>query len=386
MKNVRVKKIGRAAHLHKLVVPFVVFAALGVLAIFAVRAAEGDSSFKVEAESGTVDGRAAIVEGEAASGGKFVTFGQARNYVAIGDSVASGDGIEYGWVWTPDGAGDGSWTRPAGAPAEPVWEPANDLRAEIQACRRSQKGYPYLVAAATGHTLYNPSCSGSSVLNGVLGARAFKSGPVGAAQLGMAQPTAGLAPASSVYDSFKPDVVSITLGMDDIDFSDILRRCYLGTSCVTPANEQDINERLAKFKIDLELQLDEMERRGNAAGKLPWVVLTTYYDPFNPDSSKQCADTYLGLGNGLGANEIDWMRSKMQLMNQHIRDAGATYPKAKIADISQALAGHEFCTADPWVYGISIWYSDIGNPAPFHPTAQGQAAIAAVLAPIIKGL
>ncbi len=380
------KRVQAVARRHRLVILFALFAVLGLAALLAARAADADSSLKVEAESGIVSGKAVIMDDPTASEGKFVTFGQSRRYAALGDSVASGDGIEYGWVWTPDGAGDGDWVRPPNAPANPVWEPTNDLRPEVQACRRSAKGYPQLVAAATGYTLYNPSCSGASVLNGVLGARAFNSGPVGAAQLGMAQPSAGLAPANPAYDTFQPDVVSVTLGMDDIGFSDFLRRCYIGTSCVTPANEQDINQRLAKFKTDLQLQLDEMESRGTAAGKLPWVVLTTYYDPFNPDSSKQCADTYLGLGNGLGANEIDWMRSKMQVMNQYIKDAGATYPKTKIADISQALAGHEFCSADPWVYGISIWYSDVGNPAPFHPTPQGQAAIAAVLSPIIKSL
>lgn len=337
-----------------------------------------------EAEGGIVSGEAVKGSDPGASGGSFVSFGKPLNYVAIGDSVASGDGIEYGWKWTLDAAGKGSWARTG--PANPVWEPVGDSRLEVQSCRRSKSGYPYLAAAATGDKLYNPSCSGASVLNGVLGARNFKSGPVGAAQLGSAITGQGYAPPNPLYDAFKPDVVSVTLGMDDIEFSDFLRKCFLGTTCITPENEQLINQRLAKFKTDLQLQLAEIRSRGFAADKMPWVVLTTYFDPFPVNSATQCDDTYLGLGNGLGANEIDWMRSKMQVMNQHIKDAGATYPKTKIADISRSVTGHEFCSADPWIYGISIWYKDVGNPAPFHPTPAGQAAISKVLIPIINSL
>jgi lysophospholipase L1-like esterase len=365
----------------KALVVVAAFAVMGIVITLSARAA--NLAVTVEAEAGVLAGRASVGAGTGASGDSAVAFGQ-RNYVAFGDSVASGDGIEYGWKWTPNGAGDGSWARTG--PATPIWEPAADTRPEVQACRRSTKGYPYLVAATTGDKFYNPSCSGTSILNGLLGARNFGSGVIGAAQLGSTQTLPGYAPPNANYDSFKPDVITITLGMDDVGFSDVLKQCYLGTSCVTAGNEQDMNARLTKFKAALSLGLAEIKDRGTTAGKVPWVVLTTYYDPFNPDSNKSCNDTYLGLGQGLSAEEITWMRSKMMLMNQYIKDAGATYPKIKIADITAALAGHTFCTADPWIYGISIWFSDFGNPAPFHPTAQGQAAIAEVIVPIIKSL
>lgn len=356
------------------------FAVLGIAALLVTNAAP--SLVTAEAETGTVAGRAAAVSDAAASGGSFVTFGRPLQYVSLGDSVASGDGIEYGWKWTPDGAGDGNWVRTG--PASPLWEPAADTQPEVQACHRSKKAYPYLLAAATGHKHYNPSCSGASVLNGVLKARSFNASLTGLAQVGSAK--AGYAPPNADYDVFKPDIVTVTLGMDDIGFSDILRRCYLGTTCVTPENEQDVNQRLAKLKTDLGLLMTELKDRGTAANKLPWVVLTNYYDPFHPDSSRSCRDTHIGLGNGLGANEIDWMRGKMQAMNQVISEAASGYPKSKVADISKALAGHEFCTADPWVYGISIWRSDFGNPAPFHPTPAGQEAITKLLLPVINGL
>lgn len=355
------------------------FALLGIITIFAVQAAAHVAT--AEAESGNLIGRLFKRDGQGASGGSFVTFGLPRNYVAIGDSVASGDGIGYGWKWTPGSAGDGSWVRTG--PQTPVWEPANDPTPAVQACHRSKQAYPYLVAAITGDNLYNPSCSGASVLNGIIRERTFTTGLKGTAQLGSIQP--GYAPPNPVYDQFKPDVVSLTVGMDDINFGEILKWCYVGLTCVTTENENIVNQRLASFRTNLRGTLKEIKDRGDAAGKVPAVVLTTYYDPFNPDPNKECSDTYIGLGNGLGAAEITWMRNKMQLMNQHIREAAATYPNAKVADISTAFAGHEFCTADPWVYGISIWYSDYGNPAPFHPTPKGHEAISKIVAPVIQG-
>ena len=50
-----------------------------------------------------------------------------------------------------------------------------------------------------------------------------------------------------------------------------------------------------------------------------------------------------------------------------------------VADISGVVQGHEFCTSDPWTYGISLLRYNDASLAPFHPIPQGQAAIAAVL-------
>ena len=51
-----------------------------------------------------------------------------------------------------------------------------------------------------------------------------------------------------------------------------------------------------------------------------------------------------------------------------------------LVNISGVMDDHWFCTSDPWVYGVSIDFPSTGqisNPAPFHPTPEGQAAIAA---------
>jgi hypothetical protein len=50
-----------------------------------------------------------------------------------------------------------------------------------------------------------------------------------------------------------------------------------------------------------------------------------------------------------------------------------------VADISGVMQGHEYCTSEPWTYGLSVLLLNDDSQAPFHPTPSGQAAIAAVL-------
>ena len=54
-------------------------------------------------------------------------------------------------------------------------------------------------------------------------------------------------------------------------------------------------------------------------------------------------------------------------------------PGVTVADISQAMHGHEYCTTDPWTYGLTVLKLDTSSNAPFHPTPDGQKAIAAVV-------
>ena len=77
------------------------------------------------------------------------------------------------------------------------------------------------------------------------------------------------------------------------------------------------------------------------------------------------------------------------------------FPNVVVADLSDVLQGHTLCSADPWVFGPSIYLHldqlaeyrgaqdfdrplDL-NPAPFHPTSAGQQAIAdRVIAAIVS--
>jgi len=309
---------------------------------------------------------------DAASGTKSTRVVAAPiHYAALGDSVASGEGINYGWVYT-----NSEWKQTG--PQNPTWEPTNNLAASIQDCHRSAKAYPYLISNVTKYKLLDLSCSGASIPNGVLGPIQFSKTTTGAAQLGNNQAR------NAAYDTFKPSLVTITLGMDDIDFSDVVATCYTGP-CGTASQNNSIDSAIAAFSSNLKGLLGDINSRGKADGQVPWVVLTTYYDPFNLNSLS-CDDVDIGLGFGLSSSDAKWLQSKLNLINEDIKVDGSSYPKSKVVDLTNVLNGHQLCSSSPWVYGPSILYDDLDSPAPFHPTPSGQQAIANAMLSTIGSL
>ena len=83
----------------------------------------------------------------------------------------------------------------------------------------------------------------------------------------------------------------------------------------------------------------------------------------------------------LTRDEINYLISLENTLKQTLIAAVGSIEGVSIADISDVMQGHEFCTDDPWTYGLSVFLIEgmKDSLAPFHPTPNGQAAIAAVL-------
>jgi hypothetical protein len=98
--------------------------------------------------------------------------------------------------------------------------------------------------------------------------------------------------------------------------------------------------------------------------------------------------------------QVAYLNTLMGDLNSTIKTAVTTLaakdPNVGFADISQAIAGHTWCTTDPWDYGLSVitqggqasGYLNASpkSQAPFHPTPAGQAAIAVIVAPVVGGM
>ncbi len=302
------------------------------------------------------------------------------SYVALGDSVASGEGLNYGWRWVMDAdSRDGTWQRSSGD--EPAWEDPEPQ------CHRSVNGYPYLVAAKKNLKLTDLACTGASTGNGILRHRLFDDGTQAAQpQLGIVQDLYD--PPNPAYDAAKPDIVSLTLGADDVHFVDFLEKCYAPVrgGCNRNKNTKEIDALLVTQKNNLHKVLTEIRDRGVAIGKVPRVLLTTYYDPF-PTTWVSCRDMEPapGLGASLRPGELDWLRSKLHKLNENIRTEAALFSNAILVDLQDVMSGHTFCSNAPWVFGASIrtQRNEDQSPAPFHPTIQGQMAIATKIASAI---
>lgn len=249
----------------------------------------------------------------------FAAPSSAGRYVALGDSVAAGAGL-----------------------------PLQDDSPQSRACGRSAQAYPSAVASGLGLTHELVACGGASVPVGITGP----------------QIAGGLTFATQIEQAYQgaqpPTHLTLTVGTNDIHWSDFIRKCYAAT-CGTWQDTLTVVQLQYALFGNLREALREIRQRTPVGQALPEVVVTGYFQPLSL-GQPACADT-----RGLTTSEISWALGQEQLLNNFIRTATTLSGFAQYAPVD--FTGHELCSADPWVQGLR-------DPAPYHPTAAGQAAIA----------
>lgn len=334
--------------------------------------------------------------------------------VVLGDSIASGEGINYGYTYEIGYLFNG-WT---GGNPDPTWQ------GTYQLCHDSALAYGDVLAPMVGATLAKFACTGSTYQNGIAFDRMYGGQQYRPAQFGNWLAQTNL---NAAYDAASPDVVIVTFGADDVSFADIVTFCATGYTSAAevaaviahPDRSRQIRanyvqrfpsreawqNRLPRAKSSSYCTADNpgaaiqnlfwdpvnsgqiagnyknlvaaIKARGEKAGKVPKIIFTTYHQPLPlPSQSIECAD----LGD-LSRDEIDYLLTLEKTLQDTLVAAVSGIDGVSIADISGVVAGHQYCTDDPWTYGLSVLLIS-GNEdslAPFHPTPNGQAAIAAVL-------
>lgn len=236
-------------------------------------------------------------------------------YIAMGDSVAAGAGLP-------------ALSAPTG----------ND-----ELCDRSSQAYPYRIAASLQTGVVHSACSGAKVDEGIYGDQIRKGVRV-PAQL----------PAAFANDN--PELITITIGANDIRWNQFIRQCYV-TRCGFAVD----NARTKIYRTDLRIELTRMLNQINtrSTGSPPKVLISGYYSPI--------ASTACLAANRITSTEVAWLNSQTAQMNQAIRSVVPLFTFAEYVPID--FTGHEVCSADPWV-------QDLEAAAPIHPTDAGHAAIA----------
>ncbi len=233
-------------------------------------------------------------------------------YAALGDSVAAGAGL-----------------------------PPSSGVPDAQ-CGRSHQAYPHQVAQARGLSLVHAACSGATA--GDLFTKQRVRGPNIPAQL------------STAFNQGTPQLITITAGANDVHWDDFLRACY-ASNCSTDTSTTAANTYLSILQWKLHYLFQDIAAR--SGGSPPTVVITGYYNPV----SNQC----INRQDYISPEEIVWLNNMRDALNQTIRDTSARYNFARFAPVN--FSGHTVCSSDPWVQGLN-------DPAPFHPNAAGQRAIA----------
>jgi lysophospholipase L1-like esterase len=259
----------------------------------------------------------------------------------------------------------------AGIGNTPIRKPTR----EDNACQRSADAYANSLQSIAGVSVLNLACSSATVASGLLGP----------------QPAAGLTlpPQVGVLRSVQSaKVVVVSIGANDVGWSDFLRYCYGLPRCDDEASNKLFQSRLDAFKIQYAQLLQQLSDLPTH----PQVIVTKYYDPLG--SSFDCpalqdpqAEAGGPSGYGFGPdpgkdNQGDKAKKKIQPLRVELARMNAVLEQGAegfgFTVVQPQFDGHELCTDQPWVQGMR-------DPAPFHPTAAGELAITAAILPQLPG-
>lgn len=242
---------------------------------------------------------------------------ESNRYVALGDSVAAGAGL-----------------LPLVSPTE-----------EDETCDRSTSSYPYVVARNTGMSLEHYACSGAKTDEGIYDTQDTDDGEL-EAQLDRA------------FAAGTPDVITVTIGANDMRWTRLLKECYLWDCGGNIDDAQTV-----VYRTDLRWELYHTLSLINArSGDFkPKVIFTGYFQPFST-TAPICENN-----RNITPTEMTWLNDQVGKLNQTITDSVSWYDFASYAPVD--FTGHELCTANPWIQGVQ-------DEAPYHPTTLGQMAIA----------
>jgi lysophospholipase L1-like esterase len=248
----------------------------------------------------------------------------ARTYVALGDSYAAGPGI-------------------------PVQQ------TNLPGCAQSNHNYPHLTKPAL-LVLRDVSCSGA-VTNDMASSQSLG--------------TTHAPPQLNAVDA-DTAAISLTIGGNDIGFSEILGSCFSATNTGTPCRDtyvvnghDQISARIAAAAPKVKAVLQGIH--GRAPGAKVFVV--GYLD-ISPDDGSNCYPQM-----PVTSGDAPYLRDKENELNAMLRTT-ADSNRAIFVDTHPASIGHDACTAASvrWVEPIAA----VGA-APVHPNAKGMQAVATLL-------
>lgn len=241
-------------------------------------------------------------------------------YVAMGSSFAAGPGI------------------PAAQPGSP------------SACARSDHNYPSLLAGRLGLALTDVSCSGAVTAN-VLDT-----------------PQAGRPPQVEAVGA-DTKLVTATIGGNDVDYLGSLGTysCQTsgGTGCGT-VDQNAINTTFGDLQRRLENIANAVHRRAPGA-TMVFVEYLTIVPPGGACDGVPLTGDQLAFERSIATRLADFTR------------AAAVNTGSEVVEVTGASAGHDSCSADPWVEK----YTAPAGRSSYHPNEAGMSAVAGLVEDVL---
>ncbi|HNV43040.1 MAG TPA: SGNH/GDSL hydrolase family protein [Ornithinibacter sp.] len=275
------------------------------------------------------------------------------DYVALGDSFASGEGAgDYHDGTNYDNRDD--------------WNPGNWGDDSHNRCRRSTSSY-------AEQTYASPEFDFAGGFTAVYCS--------GATQTDLDNPNGSNDDEGPQLDALTEDtsLVTMSIGGNDLGFGAVLQDCVLNGGSGVPFTDgcqakwdDELDRRLADLKPELVALYTRMREQAPNAR----IVIMGYPRLFNDPPSQE-------LNNMLFSEDQVWMNGKADQLNAMLRDA-CREAGVEFIDPTQAFLGHGVGAPDgeQWINDLD-WGGPglaVTDPGSFHPNAQGHAALAALLA------
>ncbi len=233
--------------------------------------------------------------------------------VVIGDSTASGWGLP--WVSRPS--------------------------ALDQGCGRSGEAYAADLASVNSWNVLNLACGSATIRDGLLGAQVLFNGQIAAPQFAIAA------------QATHAKVIIVSVGADDLQWGVMTQLCAGGGVCNDKVSGAYFAQLLNSFTRDYYELLSELDNLH------PAVLVNQYYSPFG--TSLGCLAQY-----GMTVAKARALVGRLDQLNKVLAQGAGAFGFGVAAP---RFTGHELCTPNPYVQGPS-------DPAPMHPNAAGELAIA----------
>lgn len=173
-------------------------------------------------------------------------------------------------------------------------------------------------------------------------------------------------------------LITLSMGGNDFGFGNVMAECVkrglgLGAACGPDATAE------TQAAIDAKIEkLIQMYRDLEADAPDGARILVVGYPRLFPEDPT-------GPTWGIAQRDQGWLNEMGAYVNDAIRTAIAeSGTRIEFVDVTDALAGHESGTSDPWLHDLTFgvdggnWLVPVSNNS-YHPTAEGQQAIGAIV-------
>lgn len=174
------------------------------------------------------------------------------------------------------------------------------------------------------------------------------------------------------------DLVTLTIGGNDLGFSSIVKRCLLPGDCSDGGFADRIEAGLGTIQAELTEAYLRIRARMDPDG---YLVVAGYPHLFRSGPEADCK-------RFISSREAAWINSLVDRGNSRIAGAVRATRQASgnvaYVAVDERFAGHELCTGDQWLYGIKLVLGDGLIKGSYHPTKSGQRAYAEAFAAFLR--